>query len=180
MRRSAVVVSGSLGFLCGCYVEMRARGDVASGAGSAVGGSMVAVCVTAGLELSIDDDARYRTLLGLGGERVTASSRTLGIKGVNTSRLEMGLHRPWSGRSSLTRSFDLRFGLAGISNTMGGNVSEVRLGGAASFGPRHVSIMIGPTVSYWDAARSGTALGIGLEAGVHLNADPRDLIRRVR
>lgn len=177
MRR-AVVISGPLALLCGCYVEMRARGDVASGAGSAVGGSMVAVCVTAGLELSVDDDARYRTLLGLGGERVTASSRTLGIKGVTTSRLEMGLHRPWS--SSLARSFDLRFGLAGISNTMGGNVSVVRLGGAASFGPRHVSIMIGPTVSYWDAARSGTALGIGLEAGVHFNADPRDLIRRVR
>ena len=177
MCRSVVVLSVSLGLWCGCYIEMRARGDVASGAGSAVGGSMVAGCVTAGLELSLDDDARYRAILGFGGERVIASSRTLGIEGINTSRLEMGVHRPWGGPSSLARSFDLRLGLAGISNKMGGNVSEVRVGGAVSFGPKHVSILIGPTLSYWDAARAGTALGIGLEAGVHFSADPRQLIR---
>lgn len=162
--------------LSGCFVEARGRAEATAIAGTAVGGESLAWAITAGLELALDRDARYHALLGGGRERVVTASRDVAVGKVAATRLEAGVACPLTGLADFVRGFDLRFAVAGLSAPAGGDVSELRLGGAIRVGGDHLAFDIGPALSYWDAARDGIAYGIGVEAALHLTLDPRQLL----
>ncbi len=149
--------------LAGCYAEVRARGERASSAGTAVGGAMFAASMGVGLDLPIDRGGRYRALAGAGGERVVAASESTDVRHANAPRLDLGVDGPWD-----ERRFELGFSLAGYIPS-NGNVSELRGFGGARFGGDHVGIIVGPTLGYWDAARRGTAVSAGAETVVRVS-----------
>lgn len=159
-----------------CFIEVQARGErVGNGAGSAVGGAMLEAAITGGLQLSLERDERHHALLGFGGQRAVMTSRKIGIEHMNAPRLELGVQGRLRARSWLGDELTLRLALAGFHLAAGGNVSEVRVEGAARIGTDHVALMVGPALSYWDAARAGTTIGLGVVGALHIAGDPLQL-----
>jgi hypothetical protein len=159
----------------GCYLEAKGRAEAfGATSGSALGGVGLQGIVSLGFQIASGSD-RYASVLGLCGERSIAASRGMLIGHSSARGLEMGLVGPqtdWLPAAAL--GYDVRLGVVGwIPNS--NNVSEVRLGAAARFGTRHAELLLGPSLSWWDAARAGTAVGASAEAGVRFSGDPRSL-----
>ena len=161
-------------FASGCYIEARGRGDVLGAtSGSTLGGALIEGVVSAGFQLAGTDD-RYAAVLGGCAQRQLAASRATMIDHLRGDGIELGLvGPPVDFLPAAARGYELRLGVGGWVPD-NGSLSVVRLGAAARFGIRHVELVAGPSVSWWDAARGGTAVGAGVEAGLRLYLDPRE------
>lgn len=168
-RFAAVVV-----FSSGCYLEARTRADWMFATGSALSsGGQIDGAIVGGVELDVGD--RIHKVGGAAiRERLLAQSSTTTVTDVSAPGIELAMiSRAVPAALRIATAYDAALDLTGFMPPKSTNVSELRTAVAARFAEGPLVLRIGPSVSWWDAAKNGAAVGLGAEIGLRAVVDPR-------
>lgn len=167
-RAVAVVVSMS-----GCYLEARTRAEVVLATGTALGGNDIDGAIIGGVELDVGDRI-HKIVGGAVDERLLAQSARTTVTGVSAPGIELGMvSRAVPAVLRSASAYDMTLDLTGFMPPKSTNVSELHTAAAARFAMGPIVLRVGPSLSWWDAARNGAGVGLGAELGLRAVVDPR-------
>lgn len=162
-----------IAFVPGCYIEARADADLLAASGNALGGTQVDGAFVAGVELDVGDHV-HAIAGGAIDERLLAHSRATTTADVTAPGIELGfVNRSVPDALRSASAYDIMFDLTSFMPPKSTNVSELRTVLAARFEGGPIALRVGPSISWWDAAKNGAAVGAGVEAAVRVVVDPR-------